>query len=124
FWREDAADRPAPPRVLFARQTAPDGARRAVTPVDLRSVGLDELQRAAIGAGVTVAVLLEAAWHALLARISGASELLVAAWSDGRAQPDLAQAVGAYEQPVPIRSRFREGTTFAEILDQVRRSRA
>ena len=124
FWRDDAAERPAPPRILFALPARPENARRAVTPLDLRRIGLDELQRAAIGAGVTVAVLLEAAWHALLARISGASELLVAAWSDGRAQPDLAQAVGAYEQPVPIRSRFREGTTFTEILDQVRRSRA
>lgn len=124
FWREDGADRPAPPRILFALRGEPDGTGRAAQALDLAAVGLDELQRAAVGAGVTVAVLLEAAWHALLARVSGASELLVAGSVDGRAQPDLAQAIGAYEQPAPIRSRFQESTTFAEILDQVRRSRA
>jgi amino acid adenylation domain-containing protein len=124
FWREDAADRPAPPRILFALRDAPRGTRRAATPLDLSAVGLGELQRAAVGAGVPVEVFLEAAWHALLARTSGASELLVAGWAGGRAQPDLAHAIGAFEQPVPIRSRFQETTTFAEILDQVRRARA
>ncbi|HEX5851457.1 MAG TPA: amino acid adenylation domain-containing protein, partial [Solirubrobacteraceae bacterium] len=124
FWRDAAADRPAPPRVLFAQRDRPRGTQRAAAALDLGAVGLDELQRAAVGAGVTVAVFLEAAWHALLARMTGASELLVAGWADGRAQPDLARAIGAYEQPVPVRCRFQETTTFAEILDQVRRSRA
>jgi amino acid adenylation domain-containing protein len=124
FWREDAADRPASPRILFALRDAPRSTQRAARPLDLRAVELGGLQRAAVGAGVTVAVFLEATWHALLARMSGASELLVAGWVDGRAQPDLAHAIGPYEQPVPIRSRFQDTTTFAEILDQVRRSRA
>jgi amino acid adenylation domain-containing protein len=124
FWREDAADRPAPPRILFVSRDTSPGTRRAAVPLDLSAVGLDGLQRAAVGAGVPVEVFLEAAWHALLARMSGASELLVAGWADGRAQPDLAHAIGAFEQPVPIRSRFQETTTLAEILDQVRRARA
>jgi amino acid adenylation domain-containing protein len=124
FWREDGADRPLAPRILFALQSAPGNGPHRAAPLELRGVELDELQRAAVGAGVTVAVFLEAAWHALLARMSGESELLVAGWCDGRTQPDLAQAIGAYEQPAPIRSRFQEATTFAEIIDQVRRSRA
>ncbi len=124
FWRDDAADRPAPPRILFAPPTASGTTPHAAAALDLAEVKLDELQRAAVGAGVSVPVLLEAAWHALLARMSGASELLVAGFLDGRAQPDLAHALGAYEQPAPIRSRFQETTTFAEIVDQVRRSRA
>ena len=124
FWREDGADRPAPPRILFALPAAAGSNRAAAVPVALDSIGLDDLQRAAVGAGVSVAVFLEAAWHALLARMSGASEILVAGMCDGRAQPDLAHAVGPYEQPAPVRSRFQETITFAEILDQVRRSRA
>jgi amino acid adenylation domain-containing protein len=122
FWREDAGDRPVPPRILFAQ--AAHGTRAASAPLDLGGVALDDLQRAADGAGATAAIFLEAAWHALLARMSGVSELLLAGWCDGRAQPDLAQAIGAYEQPAPIRSRCQETTTFAEILDQVRRARA
>jgi amino acid adenylation domain-containing protein len=124
FWRKDAANRPVPPRILFTLRTSTGGSQCAAVPLDLQGVGLDELQRAAVGAGVTVAVFLEAAWHALLARMSGASELLVAGLADGRVQPDLAQAIGAYAQPAPVRSRFQETTTFAETLDQVRRSRA
>jgi amino acid adenylation domain-containing protein len=124
FWREDAIDRPLPPQILFPLETGPEGALRATSPLDLRAVRSDDLQRAAVDAGVTAAVFLEAAWHSLLARMSGASEVLVAGWCDGRAQPDLEEAVGAYEQPTPIRSRFQEETTFAEILDQVRRARA
>ncbi len=123
FWR-DAIDRPLPPRILFAREAASEDAGRATAPLDLREVRPDDLHRAAVGAGVSIPVFLEAAWHSLLARMSGASEVLVAGWCDGRAQPDLEEAIGAYEQPTPIQSCFQEETTFAEILDQVRRSRA
>jgi amino acid adenylation domain-containing protein len=124
YWRKDAAARPTPPRILFARGTRPSDARPAAMPIDLGEIGLEQAQRAAVGAGVSVAVLLEAAWHALLARLSGAPELLLAGWCDGRAQPDLTGAIGPYEQPAPIRSHFQETTTFAEILDQVHRARA
>jgi amino acid adenylation domain-containing protein len=124
YWRNDAAARPTPPRILFARATRSGQERPAAVPLDLGEIGLEQAQRAAVSAGVSVAVLLEAAWHALLARLSGTQHLLVAGWCDGRAQPDLAGAIGPYEQPAPIHTRFQETTTFAEILDQVRRSRA
>lgn len=124
YWRNDIAARPTPPQILFAPGAGPGATLSAAVPVDLREIGLDEVQRSAVGAGVSVAILLEAAWHALLARMSGATELLLAGWCDGRAQPDLAGAIGPYEQPTPIHSRFQETTTFAEIVDQVRRSRA
>ncbi|MGH2852516.1 MAG: AMP-binding protein, partial [Solirubrobacteraceae bacterium] len=64
---------------------------------------------------------LEAAWHALIARSSGASELALVHWLDGRVQPDLASAIGPYAQPAPTRSRFEAQTTFAELIDQVGR---
>lgn len=124
FWREDATDRPGRPRILFALGAGPDGTQAATVALDLREVAPAALQSAAREAGVTVAVFMEAAWHSLLARLSSTSELLVAGWCDGRAQPDLAGAIGAYEQPTPIRSRFQDTTTFAEVLDQVRRARA
>jgi amino acid adenylation domain-containing protein len=124
FWHDDSADRPVPPRILFADRSAHAGQRLAAAPLDLSAIGLAEIQRAAVAAGIDVAVFLEAAWHAVLARMTGAPEIFAAGYCDGRAQPDLARAIGAYEQPAPIRSRFQDGTTFAEILDQIRRSRA
>ncbi len=129
-WRETAAARPAPPRILFAQASAgaggtaaSAGGTAASAPLELEEIALADLQRAAVGAGAEAAVLLEAAWHALLARVTGARELVLAGWCDGRAQPELEGAVGPYEQPTPIHSRIQESTTFAEVVDQVRRAR-
>ena len=123
FWRQDAEGRPAAERLLFASADAPSGRRAAIAiPFDAGEVA--RLVEAAAAAGVGAAVFLEACWHALLARLTGVGELLLAGWCDGRAQPDLQRAVGPYAQPVPIRSRIESETSFAEILDQVGRARA
>ena len=123
FWRQDAEGRPAAERLLFASADAPSGKRAAVAiPFDAGDVA--RLTAAAAAAGVGAAVFLEACWHGLLARLTGAGELVVAGWCDGRAQPDLQRAVGPYAQPVPIRSRVESETSFAEVLDQVGRARA
>ena len=123
FWRDHEQQPSEQLRPLLGRSqpVRPHAALRV--PVKLES-DLDEIQRAASTAGVTVSVFLEAAWHALIARLSGTSELLVAGWFDGRLQPDLARAVGPYAQPVPVRSRYSDDTSFAEVLDQLRRARA
>jgi len=123
-WREETSARSAQPRILFLQAETQERAQPAIVPVDLKAVELGDLQSAAVSAGAGAAVILEAAWHVLLARLSGAGELALAGWCDGRAQPDLAGAIGAYEQPTPIRSRTAQTTTFAEVVDQVRRSRA
>ena len=124
FWREDAVDRSAPAALLFGTYGQRAFAAHASLGVDLPGAELGALREAAEAAGVSVPVLLEAAWHGLLARLSGANHLLVAGWFDGRSEADLAQAIGSYAQPGPIRSRFEDGTSFAEVLDQVRRARA
>jgi amino acid adenylation domain-containing protein len=124
YWRKQSESRPPRPRILFASHPDAASVRTASERLDLGGIELEQLKGAAVGAGATVAVLLEAAWHALLARMSGESDLLIAGWCDGRAQPDLAQAIGPYEQPTPIRSRLRETTSFAEVVDQVRRARS
>jgi amino acid adenylation domain-containing protein len=123
FWRRNSEDRPAVPSLLFATAGGRSG---FCAPVSI-AWPADELARvrgAAATAGVPVAVFLEACWHALVARLSGAGELMIAGWCDGRAQPDLERALGPYAQPVPIRSRLQADTSFAEILDQVARARA
>jgi amino acid adenylation domain-containing protein len=124
YWREDAAERPASPQILFVGQENTGQMGTGAILLELGAIDLGELQRAAIGVGVNVPVFLEAAWHTLLARTSGVGEILIAGRSDGRAQPELAEALGAFEQPTPIHSRFAQTTTFAEVADQVRRSRA
>jgi amino acid adenylation domain-containing protein len=123
FWTEQAEERPAPPRLLFATPQASPG-RSTVVPVALDADQIQRLREAAAAALVAPALFLEACWHALIARLSGADELMLAGWCDGRGQAELGGAVGPYAQPVPIRSRYEDSTSFAEVLDQVSRARA
>ena len=64
-----------------------------------------------------------AAWSAVLARVSSTADLLCAELLDGRSQPDLAGAVGPYAQLAPVRVTLEPETTFAELVDRVRRAR-
>jgi amino acid adenylation domain-containing protein len=122
FWRghsENPADRA---RVMFERDAA--------GPADIRGtrmvpVKLDpgSLSAAAERCAASEPQLLEAAWVALIAKSARRSELLLAGWNDGRSQPDLEDAVGPYEQALPLPCRIDRETTFSEILDQLRRTR-
>jgi amino acid adenylation domain-containing protein len=119
FWTAVADELPSRAPILFARQGDAGGAGRQSVSIP---IDWDLVVRAGERSNVSPALFLEAAWHALLARSCGASELLLAGWSDGRAQSELEDAVGPYAQPLPIRSRFEPETTFAEVLDQVGRA--
>ncbi len=120
WWAHEPAQ--GAPALLFGRRGAggvsPERMRFALSGADVSS-----LQAAAEGARVTDALFLEACVHALVSRLSGETELVLAGLADGRAQPDLAGALGPYAQLIPIRSRIDSGTTFAELVDQVRRAR-
>ncbi len=123
FWRRYTEDRTAVPTLLFATPgTRSDHSAAVAIPFDAGE--LARLSDAAATAGVSAALFLEACWHALIARLTGAGELVIAGWCDGREQPDLQRAVGPYAQPVPIHTRLQGETSFAEVLDQVTRARA
>jgi amino acid adenylation domain-containing protein len=119
FW-SGAADPAGAPRILAASGERRSGRLGALA----ISADASLIARAASDAGVSSDVWLEACWHALVARVAGRGEVLIAGGCDGRAQPDLEHAVGPYAQPVPIRSRAEADTSFAEIVDQVNRARA
>jgi amino acid adenylation domain-containing protein len=121
FWNGALEEPPPPPRLLFGRWQASAAGSPGAIAVELGDELLNELHTAAAGAAVTAAAFLEAAWHALLARCSGASELAVVHWLDGRVQLDLLGAIGPYAQPAPLRSRLEPQTTFAELIDRVGR---
>jgi amino acid adenylation domain-containing protein len=128
FWTAQTEDLPAAAAILFAQASPAGGGEERQPQVSFESIPVavdsEQLARAAERAGVSSTLFVEAAWHASLARICAASELMLAGWCDGRVQPDLEGAVGPYSQPAPIRSRIGENTSFAEVLDQVGRERA
>ncbi len=123
YWRERLAgplpvldlptDRPRP-----AVQTDRGGAR---------SLRLDpELTRAlaALGRlrGASLHVILLAAFQALLARLSNQDDIIVGTPVVGRNRPGLADVVGYFVNPLPIRADFAGRPTFEALLDQVRRA--
>src|SRR5205823_4319787 len=66
---------------------------------------------------------MEACWHACVARLSGAPEVVLGATVSGRTHAEIRDAVGPYAQILPLRTRVDADTTLAEVVDQVRRWR-
>jgi amino acid adenylation domain-containing protein len=111
----------AAPALPFADGLEASGALPARIAVELDAAAV---VRGAEACHVTPAVFAQGCWHALLARLSGDAGALVGTVFDGRAQAELAEAVGPYAQVLPIATTIEESTTMAEVVDQVRRARA
>jgi amino acid adenylation domain-containing protein len=120
FWAGQELSRS--PKVLFQCEPAVEGAREVrVVSIPLRR---EHVSRGAFGCGVSESVFLEACWHACIARLSGESDVVVAGGVTGRPHDELKDAVGPFEQALPIRTHIEPATLLAEVVDQVRRSRA
>lgn len=120
FW-DSATEETQSATLLFGTRAARRGTRAtASVQIDLDRRHRELLDQAAAGAEL----FLDAAWHALLARLTGAGELLTAELLDGRSQPDLEDAIGPYEQVVAIRLSIGIGTRFVELVDHLARVRA
>jgi amino acid adenylation domain-containing protein len=72
--------------------------------------------------GATPAGFVQAAWHALLSRLSG-EDAVIGYLGVERRHADLEGAIGAFSRPVPIRTRTGAGVTFAEVLSEVVQAR-
>jgi amino acid adenylation domain-containing protein len=72
--------------------------------------------------GATLYMTLLAAFHALLHRYTGQTDLLVGAPTSGRARADFAPLVGYFVNPVVMRANLEGNPTFEEFLGRVRRT--
>jgi amino acid adenylation domain-containing protein len=124
WWAEMGQIRSEPHRLLFGRPELARGGVPGQVGIDLDAAERRAVMQAAAGARASASLFLEACWHALVGRLSGDTELVIAALESGRGNAELDGAAGAYAQPVPVRTRIAQDTSFAEILDQVRRGRA
>jgi amino acid adenylation domain-containing protein len=77
------------------------------------------LRRLARDHGVTLYVLLLAAFDAMLYRVTGKDDVLVGTPTAGRNLPGLARVVGNFVNPIPLRSRILEGMSFSALLQRV-----
>jgi amino acid adenylation domain-containing protein len=120
FWTSITEDTHRETLLFGAREQ--HGSARATMPVeiDLDPLDRERLEKSEAGAELFV----DAAWHALLARLTGTTELLTTELVDCRSQPDLEDAIGPYEQVTAIKLSIGADTRFVELVDQLARLRA
>ncbi|MFJ5676395.1 amino acid adenylation domain-containing protein [Streptomyces sp. NPDC093097] len=117
YWRETLAgapaslalptDRPHPPHRDFHGATA-----EFRLPPEL----VDQVRALARQRDCTLFTVLLAAYRALLHRCTGRPDLVLGTLLAGRDAAELADAVGYFVNPVPLRSRCTRGTPFATLL--------
>ncbi|MGA9770376.1 MAG: amino acid adenylation domain-containing protein [Blastocatellia bacterium] len=71
--------------------------------------------------GTTLHMSLVATLFALLHRYSGQSDILIGSPSAGRSRPEWTRAVGYFVNPLVLRAAIAKGSTFNELLSQVRK---
>jgi len=81
-----------------------------------------QIERAASDCGASAHAFLLTGWQTLLGRVSGQSDVLVAAVCDGRRDEDLRQAMGPFARAVPVIERIEPGRPFTEVLLGVEQS--
>jgi amino acid adenylation domain-containing protein len=122
FWQERLAG--APPQLELPtdhprRATRLEGASVPLHITKERSGALHQLAKAE---GVTLYMLLLAAWQLLLARYSRQDEVLVGAPAFGRTQPSFQQIVGYFVNPIVFRADVGANPSFRDFLRTVRQT--
>ena len=86
---------------------------------------LSEAAEAALGSlarghGVTTSTVVQALWGMLLARLNGNCDAVFAATVSGRPAelPEAEQTVGLFINAIPVRVRFDDGLSFADLLQR------
>ncbi len=121
FWQR-ATDAPVPRVPLAGTAPATPALDEAAVSVDAElCAGTAEV---AARYSSTTAVLVQAAWHAFLSRVTGQDELLVTTLNATSRHPDLEGAVGLIARPLPVRTPVPAELTFAELVDQLDRELA
>ncbi|HEU4323864.1 MAG TPA: amino acid adenylation domain-containing protein [Roseiflexaceae bacterium] len=118
FWREQRRAAPQPPALPWAAASDDALADIAVS-VPLAADTAARLGEAAARANVAPATLLLAAWQLLLARSTGATELLIGVLADGRTYDDLRGACGLLARYLPLRASLSPALSFARHAEQV-----
>ncbi len=93
--------------------------RPAALAVELAPALARELRALAARRGTHLEAVILAGWQALLLRLTGAEEIVVAVADDGRPFKELQEAIGPYEQFLPLRLAVSPERSFEEVLAAV-----
>jgi amino acid adenylation domain-containing protein len=121
-WWRDRLRHPAPPLELIGdRPRPPVSRRRGATRRFITSTALAGKVAALAGREkATLFAVTLAAFHLLLARLSGASRVAVGAPSTGREEATVAPVVGDFVNPVVVEATVDPDRSFIDLLAQVK----
>ncbi len=122
FWRSKLTDPPPPPRLLLERTDPAAGGfvpERVSIPTgpDVAEVA----QALAEKLGIELQSLLLTAWKTLIARFTGAAELLIGVTYGGRTDEELASVVGPLARVLPVRLAFDRRMPMRSAIEETDR---
>jgi amino acid adenylation domain-containing protein/non-ribosomal peptide synthase protein (TIGR01720 family) len=120
FWRNALQELTDPVTLPHTRADAPTGARGTAV-FDLGVSATSALHALASRLGVTVPVVLHAAWALLLARYKDSADVVFGSVVSGRT-PEVAgieRMVGNFINTIPVRVRIEHGQTFADLVARI-----
>jgi amino acid adenylation domain-containing protein len=121
YWREYLADAPSavelPTDLPRASGATGEGARHAST---LDRTVLQAVRDLGARHGVTTFVVLVAAFQSLIHRYTDQPDVIIGTAVAGRSRPGTEGLVGYLANTLPLRARFDDATTFAELLGRMR----
>jgi amino acid adenylation domain-containing protein len=121
FWSEQLSGLQDPMRLLRGTRSG-RGDRGAVLNFSLSSSDADRLRALSRQQGVTLFVILAAAFHVLLHRVSHSDDVAFAAPTAGRSDAASADVIGYFANLVVLRADLSDNPTFAALLHRVRAS--
>jgi len=121
YWKEQLADAPAVLELPTDRpRPAMPSYRGGVHPIALPKPLSDALGQLARDEGVTLFMVLMAAYQVVLSRWSGQSDVVVGTPMAGRTHRQTEGLIGFFVNTLALRARLGEVTSFRELLVQVK----
>ncbi|HEX2188124.1 MAG TPA: amino acid adenylation domain-containing protein [Longimicrobiaceae bacterium] len=121
FWRERLAGAPARLEIPTDHpRPAVQGSRGAVLSFRIPGEAADAARALARREGVTLFMALVSAWELLLARHSGADDLVVGVPTAGRTRRELEELIGFFVNALPLRADLGGDPSTRELLARAR----
>ncbi|NYE31251.1 amino acid adenylation domain-containing protein, partial [Rhodanobacter sp. K2T2] len=117
--------RDAPPTIALPTDRAPLAVRThpaRQSAVCIPQACVERLNNVARRHGTTLFATVLAAWWAVLARLSGQSDIVIGTPSSQRRRPEIANVVGLLVNTLPLRIVADEDATLAEVVEQAARA--
>lgn len=123
YWRDKLAP-PRSPLNLRGDRPLPAGHSRAGAsfPVAIGAPLTERLREIARQEGTTSFVVVLATFHAFLSRLAGVDDVIVGTPTFARSKAEFMTVIGDFVNSVPIRAALPAGTTFRDLVVQLRQT--